>query len=117
MKYALLVYGNSDVMAQIPDAELRQINAGVARVLERPEIVSYVRLQSTDTATSVRAPSGKTLMTDGPFLDSKDFIGGLIVVEAEDLDGALAIANDLQMHRLGGGIEIRPVNETPLVSA
>jgi hypothetical protein len=111
------VYGNSDVMAGVEAEELRRINAAVAEVLARPPVVSYVRLQSTETATTLRENAGKTLITDGPFIDSKDFIGGLIIVEADNLDGALAVADDLQMYRLGGGIEVRPVNEAPLVDA
>ena len=56
-------------------------------------------------------------MTDGPFVDSKDFLGGLIVVEAENLDGALALADELQELRAAGAIEVRPVREEPLVGA
>jgi hypothetical protein len=65
----------------------------------------------------VRHGQGKTLLTDGPFLDSKDFLGGFIVVEAEDLDGALGIAGELQELRAAGAIEVRPVREEALVGA
>ncbi|MBV8940760.1 MAG: hypothetical protein JO240_03405, partial [Solirubrobacterales bacterium] len=60
---------------------------------------------------------GRTLLSDGPFVDSKDFLGGFIVVEAENLDGALAVAGELQELRAAGAIEIRPVREEPLVGA
>jgi hypothetical protein len=50
-------------------------------------------------------------------VDSKDFLGGFIVVEAENLDGALAIADELQVQRAAGAIEIRPVREDELVGA
>jgi hypothetical protein len=60
---------------------------------------------------------GRTLLTDGPFVDSKDFLGGFIVVEADDLDGALAVAGELQELRGAGAIEIRPVREDDLVGA
>jgi hypothetical protein len=50
-------------------------------------------------------------------VDSKDFLGGLIVVESDNLDGALAIAGELQELRGGGAIEIRPVRDEPLVDA
>jgi hypothetical protein len=61
---------------------------------------------------------GRTLLTDGPFVDSKDFLGGLVIVEADDLDGALAVADELQELRGGtGAIEVRPVNEEPLLGA
>ena len=52
-----------------------------------------------------------------PAWPSKDFLGGFILVEAENFDGALAVAEELQELRMGGAIEIRPVNEAPLVRA
>ena len=65
----------------------------------------------------MRYEQARTLLTDGPFLDSKDYLGGFIVVEAENLDGALAVAGELQELRTAGAIEIRPVREESLVSA
>lgn len=56
-------------------------------------------------------------MTDGPFVDSKDFLGGFILVEADDLDGALAVAGELQELQCTGAIEVRPVREDPLAGA
>ena len=56
-------------------------------------------------------------MTDGPFVDSKDFLGGFIVVEEENLDGALAVARELQELGTVSAIEVRPVREEPLVGA
>ena len=117
MRYALLAYGNVDVRNQTPEEERRRIDAAIAEVLERPNVTGWLRLQNVESATTLRHEHGRTLLTDGPFVDSKDFLGGLIVVEAENLDGALAVADDLQQLRLGGAIEIRPVREEPLVSA
>ncbi len=115
MRYALLMYANSDLRGQRTDAQQRRINAGIAEVLARPDISGWLRLQDTESATTVRHEQGKTLLTDGPFVDSKDFLGGFIVVEAENLDGALAVATELQELRPGVAIEIRPVREEPLV--
>jgi hypothetical protein len=117
VKYALLIYGSIEVRDRTSDDERRRINAGVAEVVARPNVTSYLRLQQVELATTVRDEQGKTLITDGPFVDSKDFLGGLIVVEAENLDGALAVADELQALRLAGAIEIRPVNEEPLGGA
>lgn len=116
MRYALLVYGNAEVRDRIPDDERRRINAGVAEVLERPNVSGWLRLQAAESATTLRHEHGRTLLTDGPFVDSKDFLGGLIVVEADDLDGALAVAGELQDLRGAGSIEIRPVRDDDLVS-
>jgi hypothetical protein len=118
MRYALLAYSNIDVLDQTRDAERRRINAAIAEVLERPGITGWLRLQNTDSATTVRGgEQGRTLLTDGPFIESKDFLGGLILVEAADLDGALAVAAELQEISTAVGIEVRPVRDEPLVSA
>lgn len=119
MKYALVIYNNAEVLELRPDAERRRVTAGVARVLERPPVTSWIRLLDVESATTVRFAQGRTLLTDGPFVDSKDYLGGLIVVETDSLDGALAVAAELEQLRGegAGAIEVRPVNEEPLVGA
>ena len=118
MRYALLAYSNVGVRERTSEEERRRINAGIAEVLARPNVTGWLRLRDVESATTVRHAQGRTLLTDGPFVDSKDFLGGLIVVEAENLDDALAVAGELQELRAGAGaIEIRPVNEEPLVDA
>ncbi|HEX4671438.1 MAG TPA: YciI family protein, partial [Solirubrobacteraceae bacterium] len=74
-------------------------------------------LRDADSATTVRHQRGTTLLTDGPFVDSKDFLGGFIIVEADNLDGALAVADELQELQRAGAIEVRPVREEPLTGA
>jgi hypothetical protein len=117
LRYALLAYSNSDVRDQRTDDEQRRITAGIAGVLARPHVTGWLRLHDTDSATTVRREQGKTLLTDGPFVDSKDFLGGFIIVEAENLDGALAVADELQELQGGGAIEVRPVLEESLIGA
>lgn len=117
MRYALLAYSNIEVRDQTPEEERRRINAGIAEVLARPDVTGWLRLQNVESATTVRHEQGRTLLTDGPFVDSKDFLGGFIVVEAENLDGALAVAGELQALQAAGAIEVRPVREEPLISA
>jgi hypothetical protein len=117
LRYALLVYNDSEVRARTSDEERRRINAGIAEVLERPNITGWLRLHEVESATTLRHEHARTLLTDGPFVESKDYLGGFIVVEAENLDGALAVAGELQELRDGGAIEIRPVREEPLVGA
>ena len=117
MKYALLIYGNSDAVASWSAEDRRRINAGLGEVVARPDVPDYLRLQGASTATTLRDAGGGLLLTDGPFVDSKDFLGGFILVEAENIDGALAVANELQEFRMAGAIEIRPVNEEPLIRA
>lgn len=117
MRYALLIYGNVDVRDRTTEEERRRLDAGVAEVLARPNVTGWLRLQQVESATTVRREHGKTVMTDGPFVESKDFLGGFVVVEAEHFDGALAIADELQQLRVAGVIELRPVNEEELVDA
>ncbi len=117
MRYALLIYGNSDVLASWSEDDRGRVNAGVAEVVARPDVPGYLRLQGAETATTLRHDRGGSLLTDGPFVDSKDYLGGFILIEAENLDGALAVAAELQELRMAGAIEVRPVNEEPLVRA
>jgi hypothetical protein len=117
VRYALLIYGNSDILGAWSEDDRRRVNAAVAEVVARPEVPGYLRLQAAESATTVKSVQGRTLLTDGPFVDSKDFLGGLILVESENLDGAIALADEVQRLWMGGAIEIRPVNEEPLVGA
>lgn len=114
MKYALLAYGPPS------DSGERQpgIDPGLAEVLKRPSVSGWMRLRDVESATTVRGNSVAPLLSDGPFIDSKEHLGGLIIVEAENLDGALALASELCGHmRAGGGIEVRPILEQELGGA
>jgi hypothetical protein len=117
LRYALLIYGDIETRDRTTEEQRARMNAGVAEVVARPNVTGYLRLDKVESSTTVRSEQGRSLITDGPFVDSKDFLGGFVIVEAENLDGALAVADELQELRLGGAIEIRPVNEEPLVGA
>ena len=105
MKYALLAYNE-------PGIEQRgAIRSDIAGVLARPSVTSWARLQPVESATTISSPGGKTLLTDGPFVDTKEYLAGLIIVEAANLDEALAIAAELQDMRTDGAIEVRPILE------
>lgn len=67
-------------------------------------------LESIDAATTVRLAGGKVLVTDGPFAETREQIGGFILIEARDLDEAIELASRIPVVRLGG-VEIRPVKE------
>lgn len=117
MRYALLAYRNVEVRDSRSEEEQRRVDAAVAEVLERPNVTGWLRLHAAESATTVKQQQGRTLLTDGPFVDSKDYLGGFIVVEAEDLDGALEVARELQELAGTSGIEVRPVLEEPLAGA
>jgi hypothetical protein len=104
MQYALLAYGSQR-------AQDAPIEGAIAEVLARPYVTGWARLHADGSATTVRNGEGRTLLTDGPFIESKEFLAGIIVVEADHLDAALAIAQDLQNTRTSGAIEVRPIFE------
>ena len=70
-----------------------------------------VGMAAPETATTVRVQDGKTLTTDGPFVDTKEAVGGYFIFEADDLDAAIEIASRVPAARLGGAIEVRPVEQ------
>lgn len=107
MRYALLIYGARD-----GGEPKREIDADIAAALDRPGVEDWTRLQSAGSATTVRREAGRRLLIDGPFVDSKEYLGGLVIVESPDIDGALAVAEDLQDLRPQIAIEVRPVLET-----
>ena len=117
MRYALLAYSNLEVRDRRSTEEQRRIDAAVAQVLQREDVTGWLRLKDFESATTVRQGEGRALLTDGPFVDSKDYLGGFILVEAENLDGALAVAQELQALAATSAIEVRPVNEESLIGA
>jgi hypothetical protein len=104
MQYALLAYGSQRTQAG-------PVAAAIADVLARPCVTGWARLHADESATTVRNGEGRTLLTDGPFIETKEFLAGIIVVEADNLDAALAIAEELQDTRTSGAIEVRPILE------
>jgi hypothetical protein len=104
MQYALLAYGS-----QRTDAG--PVEGAIADVLARPSVTGWARLHADESATTVRSSEGKTLLTDGPFVETKEYLAGVIEVEADNLDGALEIAQELQDTRTSGAIEVRPILE------
>jgi len=88
----------------------RPIPDALAALFDRPDVTGWARLHAEGSATTLRNDDGRMLLTDGPFIDSKEYLAGLILIEAGNLDGALAIAQDmLQQTRPGTAIEVRPV--------
>ena len=106
MEYALLAYGGSSSAGD-------PVRDAIAALLDRPYVTGWARLHADESATTLRHDGSTILLTDGPFVDSKEYLIGLIMIEAENLDQALTIARELQDARFGGGaIEVRPVFES-----
>jgi hypothetical protein len=118
MKYVMLIHqGDSptplrpEEWAKVPAEEQAQIGAGYQALNQTPGVEPGIGLQLPETATTVRFADGQTLTTDGPFVETKEALGGFFFFEADDLDAAIELAARVPAARLGGAVEIRPVQE------
>ena len=114
MQYALMIYTEPGYNETMSDAERQAVTAEFAALAQDSRSIAAARLELGETATQVRVVGGKTLMTDGPFADTKEVLGGLYLVEAADLDEALELAARIPAARLGGVVEVRPVGQLVL---
>ena len=111
VKYVLLICDDETVSPSNEELEADPVHrAWQADLARRGAERSGVRLRPVVDATTVRVRDGETLVSDGPFAETKDFVGGVVVVECADLDEAIAIAAGHPYARWGG-VEIRPVWE------
>jgi hypothetical protein len=112
MKYVLQIYPGSTVEPASLSAEEQQaLISEYLAVGQSPGVIGGHQLQPVETATTVRVQNGETLLTDGPFVDAKEHLGGFFLVEADDLDAALDIARQVPAARMGGAVEVRPLVE------
>jgi hypothetical protein len=111
VKYALLIYTNDTEWDSLSEDERNAIYGEYFAVSETAGIVGGNELAGPETATTVRVADGKTLTTDGPFVETKEVLGGFFLYEADDLDAALEIAARIPAARRGGAVEVRPVVE------
>jgi hypothetical protein len=109
MQYALMIYAEPRYQEALTDAERDAVQAEFLALGDDARCVGAARLGPVETATTVRVVSGRTLMTDGPFADTKEVLGGIYLIEAADLDEALELAARIPAARLGGAVEVRPV--------
>lgn len=114
MEYLLLIYSNEKSWDAMPQAEVGAIYgeymAFTEDIKKKGNYKGGNPLQPTTTATTVRVQGGKTLTTDGPFAETKEQLGGYYLVEAKDLDEAIALAARIPSARMGS-IEVRPIQK------
>jgi hypothetical protein len=112
MQYLLLIYGDEQRWSSLSEEELQGMYAEYGRLSqelrERNAYVDGGELQSVSTATSVRVREGETQVTDGPFAETKEVLGGYYLIEAESLDEAIEWASKIPSAR-AGTVEVRPV--------
>jgi hypothetical protein len=111
MKYMLLIYLEEQALSDTERQECYVESAELARNLDaKGNYLAAAPLHPVSTATSVRVRDGKPLITDGPFAETREQFGGYFLVDAKDLDEALAIAARIPGARKGT-VEVRPVME------
>ena len=118
MKYMLLIHQgtaptpyDADAWARVSEDEQTAVYRAYMEINATPGVSPGLQLQPPETATTVRVQDGKTLTTDGPFVAVKEALGGYLVFEADDLDGAIELAARIPAAGMGGGVEVRPIVE------
>ncbi len=116
MKYMLMIHQGTTPTPLDPEAwstlsadEQQAIYAAYREINATPGVTPGEGLQLPEMATTVRVANGKTVTTDGPFVDTKESLNGYLIFEADDLDAAIELAAKIPAARLGGAIEVRPI--------
>ncbi len=117
MKYLLMCCFNEDRWEGLPEPErdgiMREYGDWIEGITKSGHHVATAKLRPSSTATTVRVKNGKPVITDGPFVETKEQLGGYHVIECKDLDEALSIAKRIPTLRVGGTIEVRPLEAAP----
>jgi hypothetical protein len=111
VQYALLIYGSGEGWEQLSKEEREAQTQEYMALGQRPETRGGADLGDLASSTTVRVNDGETLTTDGPFAETKEYLGGFYLVECDNLDDAIAFAAKIPAARNGGAIEVRPVVE------
>lgn len=118
MKYMLLIHQGDtptprepEAWARLSEAEQNAVYADYKRINETPGVTSGLQMQAPEMATTVRVQDGKTLTTDGPFVEMKEALGGYLFFDADDLDAAIELAAGIPAARMGGAVKVRPIQE------
>jgi hypothetical protein len=109
MRYALLVHGAPGHVCETSDADLGAMMLDYETRDGVVTVIDAVRLQPPATAKTVRSDGRAVVITDGPFAETKEFFGGLFLIEAPTAEAALEVARQLQHGRPDGSIEVRPL--------
>ena len=118
MKYMLLIHQGTaptprapEEWARLSEDEQKAVFEAYGAINATPGVTPGLALQDPETATTIRVQDGKTLTTDGPFVELKEAIGGYLIFEADDLDAAIELAARIPAARMGGAVEVRPIME------
>jgi hypothetical protein len=108
MEYIALIHGDDASWESMSDDERQAVYQRYMDFAARPEVVGGAELQETTTATTVRVRNGDTMVTDGPYAEVKEALGGLFILEAASIDDACSLAAEIPAAE-HGAIEVRPV--------
>jgi hypothetical protein len=118
MKYMLLIHqgdtptpNDPEAWARLSEDEQKAVWEDYQAINETPGVTSGVQMQPPEMATTVRVKEGKTLTTDGPFVEMKEALGGYLFFDADDLDAGIELAARIPAARMGGAVEVRPIVE------
>ena len=118
MQFLLLVYTDATMLDALPEGEFDTLMKGClekADALQREgKLLQFQQLEDARTARSVRIRDGRTRVSDGPFAETKEMLGGFNLIEAEDIDEAVRMAAELPWAATGC-IEVRPVRDIDIV--
>lgn len=109
MKYMLLIYADNSGWDRLSENEQRAIHRDYMAISEHPAVQYDNRLHPSMMATTVRVQDARTLTTDGPFVETKEELGGFYLIDADNLDAAIELASRIPAARSGGAVEVRPV--------
>ncbi|GAB1722808.1 MAG: YciI family protein [Nitrospira sp. CR1.1] len=114
MKYLCLVYVEEKILHALPSAERQTLSdesmAYCDRLQKLGQLVTASPLHPVETATTVRVRDGKTMTSDGPFAETKEQLGGFLLLDVPDLNDAIRIAAQFPAARIGS-VEVRPMKE------
>jgi hypothetical protein len=111
MQYGLLIYGEDGRWETFSTEEQEAMTQEYMAIAQDSHTRGGADLGDLAKATTVRVQDGKTMTTDGPFAETKEYLGGFFLVEADNLDEAIELAAKIPAARTGGAIEVRPVVE------
>ena len=120
MQYLTLIHIDPGLLAELPDAEYKRLMRGCfekADALQRDGCLhGSQQLENPDSARTLRVRDGISRITDGPFAETREFLAGFNLIEADSMDAAMAIAREFPWARFGS-IEVRPVRDMQAVRA
>src|SRR5947209_4437584 len=118
MKYMLLIHQGDtptprdpEAWARLSESEQAAVFADYQTINQTPGVTPGEAMSAPESATTVRVKDGQTLVTDGPFVEMKEALGGYPFYDADDLDAAIELAARIPAARHGGAIEVRPIGQ------